>query len=378
MKRINKFSCIVAGLLLSGCTTELPKSMVTSFDDVTSESDMKGANSKFTQTRSIALNGLMPTLFPGDLCYNKISRTADSMVCIAPKNARGSFYRVRTINGGSSEITESDVTNLRNAIAAATQEAEKLLQAKLNLVTYKVSTAQPDPGVLSSMSGTVIQANNDYHRAINNIYDKLNKPGLNVFYWDAQTDNSFRIGLGTLMGLSSEEMKHRSGFAVVGGLRVSHLFVGNDVWDDAWPALDKTKLEGSQYSSVPTTIYQAKYATYFSDMEGLSSLQARFAATIGQLAKIAANPSVELATMELDIGIVLSKMYAVGNAAMLGNSRVENKDLIWGSTLLEMNKPCGSDNPQCWQTFYTVGTQLKDLRNMVCAQCQEVDKSGKK
>lgn len=362
---------LTLSLLLAGCSS--PNALVVSFDDVTAQSDTKGENSDLTQTKSIALTGLMPTLWPGDLCYDKAGRSPASTICMAPRD-KESFYRVRIIGD---TITDQDVVGVRDALQDMVRAAEEYLEAKLALTKFELIQAErgkaDKPAAAeqltidqnrTNLTSAVASKETAYSGKIAAAQQKLNKPGMMVFQWDSEQSTTIGAGVSELASGAFTSSKQRSGFGIVGGIRVSQLFLGSDLHKGAWPQLVKKK-EDKKELVIPTTIFQAKNIAYFSEMERIVALKAQLSATFEQLAKVVEKPAI-LAAANLDLSFALSRMYKVTNTALLNSGTVTEERVNWGDRL-----PMKTQNQSAyWSTFYQVATQLKDLYGMVCEQCQ--------
>ncbi len=392
----------MAALALSGCGGLQP-SVVASLDDVTSESDVEGKHGSLTQSKSIALNGLLPTL-PGDLCYQKTNRSISSSVCFAPGKETKSFYRTRTM-GDKIKNPDKVIAAVRDKIAGMVHAAEQAVEAKLALAQFDVAQAEreriqraakeavsPAPPGRDALLDAVRKADETYAKKIEEAEKAITDSGTMVFRWHAHAETLASGSLGTVAGASVTRSKDRSGFAIVVGLRASQLYLGGDIQnsDAAWPQLaDRTGK--SRSSVIPTTVYQAKRISYFSEMERLTAFQAQLTATVDQLSGLVGNPA-QLAMLELDLKFSASRMYKVGNAALLGGGSIQDRTVHWDAVstgrtpgncgcakqcdgyeaMLNRqlgdvnNEVCDVDkNPDYWPTFYQVGTQLKDLRALM-------------
>ncbi|MBF0189963.1 MAG: hypothetical protein HQL99_02310 [Magnetococcales bacterium] len=413
MQNMKRGALLAVSLLFSGCAANLPPAMVTSFDDVSSESEMVGKDSKVTQTKSISLLGLMPMLSPGDWCYNKASRSVDSVVCFAPTGT-DSFYRTRTVGAN---VTNGDVIQVRNAIAKVVSRAEQYLHAKLELVKFDVNVelngsqgdAATRDGKRTILATDLAAKDVKYQESLETLNQALSKPGMIVYTWNAHTDAESRMMIGKIFGLSMSESKNRSGFGVVGGIRVSHLFLGKGIvkegngdCTDIRPIgnvrtiasvpsevnvrtksvicenlLDKPssqsdndllRLATRKFYGVPTTIFQAKHTAAFTEMEEIKRVEMALSATIDELSKIASRPLVALATTKLEFSLALSRMYKVTNSSVMGSGTVKDLPVLWSGRQDAFKEREGCDSEKdssCWNTFYTISTQLQDLRDML-------------
>lgn len=469
MKKMLQTALLLLSFVAAGCGTN-PASVVTSLDDVTSESDVEGAFFSLTQTKSVALNGLLPIL-PGDLCYAKSKHSPFSAICFAPtrlQNAENyhtsepkfsgqSFYRSRTIG---EEVTGKDVVTVRNNLEKMVRAAEKYLEAKLTLAKFDIaqaanpSSSKPDQQsekkteketekttgevtttttnetnetttdqpvktmqegtaklggesvnkvtkessvanlpaeTRAQMVASVRESGRHYDTTLDSFKTELTKTGLIVFQWDAVGKTLVNGQFGTLAGATFSDSKERSGFAVVGGIRISQLFVGKDILnvESVWPQV-ASRIEKSRNAVIPTTLYQAKYITYFSEMERLPELQAKLSATLDQLATMGADPGT-LALEKTDLSLAISRMYRITNTALMGAGTLENHEIFWGTFEVGKQVDCtrkcekhdrscqGSEEavlvnntmgnvackPESWLSFYQIGTELKDLQDLV-------------
>ncbi|MBF0590003.1 MAG: hypothetical protein HQL53_12855 [Magnetococcales bacterium] len=232
--------------------------------------------------------------------------------------------------------------------------------------------------------GVALSAEKKYYEAIKDVIKILKKPGLMVFQWRAKNSSSNSGGLGTLLGGRSDGQESMEGFGIIGGLRVSTLFLNNDLLEeDHWPHAYDDFFNGMMFK-VPTTTYQAKYISYFSSLERIKKLQAKLDATIEDIKNLATADSTTaawLAGQRLKLEMAISRMSQVSNMAIMDGGFVITSPVNWG----ELVNPTPFTKPDCdvltggcdhlmandankervWLTFYEVGTRLKDLKKRV-------------
>ncbi|HTE05242.1 MAG TPA: hypothetical protein VK824_03520 [Planctomycetota bacterium] len=132
--------------------------------------------------------------------------------------------------------------DIRTAILAARTAASDAISRRLAQTVARERLAaeqeksSPDATRLTSLETDLRTAEGDSEKARKDFEGKLNAavesvsvPGVLVMRWETRDKSSNGFSLGSLFGASTEDDLATSGFAILGGLRLTTLFVGPEI-----------------------------------------------------------------------------------------------------------------------------------------------------
>ncbi len=402
MRTMTAAALLGAALLLAACQ---PASTISTLHGVTTESNALGP--KFstlfwgTQWESVSLLGLLPAREPGSLhCYNP-RRGPNSAIGMAKDK---SFYLTRTVG---QDVTLEEVLALRDALLQAQDSALDATRARLEALRMALAArnapgaaeAQTPPQATTApatpaagqatapaagqatalaagqepreqaapLAGQAAQAAREaesrFGEAERNVRAALKTPGLLVVRWSVAQESEYDASAGERASLSGGAGSGRSGLAVIGGVRVSRLYLGSDVhshWADvrnigtvtAWP-------------QVTTLLIQARHVAFLSDVSSEDFFRATLEVDAQTVARAAADWK---ALASLELAAYRARVANLGGMGLLGAGGTQAKALVtWEPPAPSQNSPC----PPCpeatadqWHTIYQVTAPLKALRGM--------------
>jgi hypothetical protein len=388
-----------AALLLAACQ---PASTISTLHGVTTESNALGP--KFstlfwgTQWESVSLLGLLPAREPGSLhCYNP-RRGPNSAIGMAKDE---SFYLTRTVG---QDVTLEEVLALRDALLQAQDSALDATRARLEALRMALAArnapgaaeAQTPPQATTApatpatgqaatpatgqaatpaagqepreqaapLAGQAAQAAREaesrFGEAERNVRAALKTPGLLVVRWSVAQESEYDASAGERASLSGGAGSGRSGLAVIGGVRVSRLYLGSDVhshWADvrnigtvtAWP-------------QVTTLLIQARHVAFLSDVSSEDFFRATLEVDAQTVARAAADWK---ALASLELAAYRARVANLGGMGLLGAGGTQARTPVtWEPSAPSQDPPCPEATADQWHTIYQVTAPLKALRGM--------------
>jgi hypothetical protein len=347
MKRINNIVgfFIATGLLfLSGCSSNT--GLITSLEDLNTNYKKEGI--KLPQTRVISVSGFLPFSETGGLYHFKAQRKPASAIGVSPDK---SFILTNEIpyNGGI-----SDLTSIRDALLLLKNLAEKNILDKLELTRLRYEE--------TSESSEIVAAKTKYETSklafeqqINIVSTSITKSGIVIYRWTTQKEQSAGVTLGSIFGLSGNKAVQYNGFALVGGLRLSTLYLGNELLSQ-WSNLERDNRYNARFQ-LTTHVMQAKHIVYLSEYDMQSKLSAQLDASYSQLKNL---PETIKKLDRIEIDGVFSKISNLSNLGVISGGTWSTKPVDWSQQGLQTRL---SNNG--WQTFYSVDSRLGDLLEML-------------
>ncbi|WP_461210538.1 hypothetical protein [Desulfocurvus sp. DL9XJH121] len=342
----------VVAMLLAGCSH---KAMVTSFQDITSESKRQGWFYG-RQYSSVSIPGFNAAYEPGRLYSYNPARGPLTATGIAP--GEQSLIISKTVQGSDDE---NAIIAIKTQLETVKQLTEEVVQARIDMLKNDINA--------KAGSGTTIFNNVDANAATaystklgqlkaaeTTLNNQVNKNGIMIFRWAYGTVADESTDVAEILKTNNEAGAQSSGYAIINGLRVSTLYVGTDIlkqWNEvrdigfwrAWP-------------QIVTTVAQTRQIAYTSELD----LEQVFAAELNldyeTVENVAANWKTELSVV---IKTYAARFEKCANTGLIGKEVITQREVDWGQrqTTQETALPA---HLQEWSTFYQTSTSLKALK----------------
>lgn len=348
---------VCINIILNGCSST--GGQITSFEDLTTESSKEGW-SKVPQYRVISIPGLLPFSDIGGVHFYKARRKPSSAIGLS--NTASSYIVERTINGS---CDMSCLAKVRDKIMQVKVAGANLVEDKVNLTRMRSKQLSSDASdedkkryqknlkaVYDQYAKTRVDLDSKHKKAVESITNN----GVLVFRWNTGTKKSGAFGLGSIFGGSASIDETQSGFGLVSGLKLSTLYIGNDIMN-VWGRIN-TKYRYSNRFEITTYAMQAEHIMYMSEYDLSSALGTKLKASYSQLAN-AGDTLKQLDNIEIEAA--LSKVSNLSNIGVIGASKSNIIIIDWSrpGSIGMVNRNDG------WQTIYAVKSDLEDLLDMI-------------
>jgi len=361
-------SALVTFFVASSCTST--DGLLTSLEEITSEIDRQGVTD-VNQTRVMSLTGLLGPSSPGSIYRFKKNRAASTAIGLTPGKTHFIYNTVPPPT--EKAVAQTDLDNLRDKMLELRESAALAVAEQLELAAARTAAAAAPSdtalaAVVTAKQTDVDTARTKFDAAVKDSMKRV-KPGMLVFRWATNSNASGSIGLGSIFTGAASSSRKASGFAIAYGIRVSTLFVGEDIskvklnQNRQWHWFESTfpwiiALVQDENVRITSHVLQAKHLIWFQDVSLGSRIAAHLEASSRQLGKLSETLS-ELDKIEIDI--VLTSLRNLGNmGSMSGIQRKKSDPLIKDGMYMQPSL----DNDQEWQTIYYVDTHLEDLRSL--------------
>lgn len=344
MKYILNVLMVINFIFLSACSST--PELITSLEDLNTDFEKEGI--KLPQTRVISVPGLLPFSEVGGLYHFKAQRMPASAIGLSPAN---SFVLTNEIpfNGAL-----SDLTSIRDALLELKNLAEKTVLNKLKLTSLKYENS-PNATAIGVAKTKYEASKLAFEQQINQVSTSITKSGIIIYRWTTQKEQEASITLGSILGLSENKTIKYNGFALIGGLRLSTLYLGNDLVSQ-WSNLKKDSDYNSRFQ-LTTHVMQAKHILYLSEYDMQSKLSAQLEASYSQLKNL---PETIKNLDKIEIEAVFSKISNLSNLGVITGGTWTPRAINWTQQGLQTRLANNG-----WQTFYSVDSRLEDLLEML-------------
>ncbi|WP_035250928.1 hypothetical protein [Desulfocurvus vexinensis] len=352
-------SLLGLALLLAACQ---PASTITTLHGVTTESNALGPRFSRvfwgTQWESVSLLGLLPARQPGALhCYNP-RHGPNAAIGVSQGQ---SYILTRTVGD---DVTLEEVLALRDALLQAQDSALDAARARLGALRTALTArgaAQADgaspqaaPGALAEQATQgARKADRQLDQAERDVRMALRRPGLLVVRWSMARESEHGASVGEAASVSGGSGATRSGLAVLGGIRVSRLYLGDDILGQ-WSGVRNIGAF-THWPQVTTLLIQARHVAFLSDV-GMERVFRAELEIDARDAALAATDWKALASLEL--AAYRARVENLGGMGLLGD----------GGSVTLAPPPWATQGagtaPDDWHTLYQVTTPLKALREM--------------
>jgi hypothetical protein len=351
----NKFRLVLAGVLAmsvaTGCASNT--GLITSLEDLSTESRREGFV-KVPQYRVVSVPGLLPFADVGGLYFYKAKRQPASAIGLSPGQ---SFILV---NEYASQCDNACLVSIRDALSELRANAFDLIRKKIELSRQLIADQTISANTGQHTGDNTQDYNNmrnNFNKSYESVVKRLNKNGVMIYRWSTSSQTGGTLRLVSLFGASGSSSTQYNGYALISGLRMATLFVGNDI-EKAWPQLNKKSRYHNRFE-LTTFVMQAKHIMYSAEADLESLIQADLKASYDQLSKL---PETVKALDKIEINAVIAKLSNLSNMGIMGNSTRETLPIVWTQPGLEKRLRLKD-----WSTFYSVESDLTDLMDLAAA-----------
>lgn len=334
---------------LTGCSN---KGMVVSFDGISSQYDNDGTFSQYLssypmQTKLISVGGTLPIADIGVPCLSSGKRGGYALICMTTGKSKIVTYTYPSLADDSALVgITSDLDDLMKKKEAAV--SAKLAQYQCESQAKAKQDEQNTPSHCDALKGVANSSRGELIEKRNDIIVKTTKENIFVYQWSNESGASTDAKAGSVAGFGGQASLSRSGYALVSGLKISQLLIGND-FDSIYPEMPKS-------TKIATTLLQAEKISYVSSMDFTAALAASLKMSPQQLAKFY---STLKETEQLEINALIGFAGSFSNQGNLGGMTKEVID-NWNGPLSSFSQS-GSQ----YQSFYVVMSEVKKLRDKV-------------
>lgn len=368
-------------LCLAGCLGPPPMTVIRSYEDMTTDYERTKQlwiiSDPFVQYKMLSISGQLVMPEVGFVYYLKPRHGAQAAVGMSNDTT---FYVTFTIDdthvtSDVLEIVRSKVVDAHLLAVKAMLKKAAVLKAEGELAdcaTQLKSARAKD----SDLIGRFYDAAEDKFNKVSREYDStriefdmkyaeligsIKEPGIFVYRWATESKVRGKTVWGPLFEAAGASEARYNGFAILGGLRVSKLYVGRD-FQSTWSYL-MTKGVFKSRVGTPTHILQTKRLLYVSDMDIQTEITAKLKASAQQLAN-ASETLKKLDSVEMEY--YSKKIQNLSNVAEFGPMEKKVSEVFWSGGKpddLKKIQDC-LDGTEGWQPVYTVYTELRSLTKL--------------
>lgn len=372
MFRFSLISCAMVLLsLLSGCGRKTL--VISALEDINVETDnrLMSLGSPIDSQRSMNISSTLPFAAVGEhyqLLMGGLPSQQVGMVNDGPDHSR--IVEVKYDFTGDIDQLHA----VRTAILKMREETQALILEKLRLTLAKnelaglklvkaadVTDAQTArltalQGEIKTRTVKVKEKEASLAKAKTTVTTSVNKDNLLVVQWTRKSENEWAAALGNIFTGQLSTSEQRSGFAILGGLRIQSLHVGGDLhqrlkkWGKPFNLLSWFDNE-----FIVTHLWQTKHMLSLSEFENAAVLKAHVKATYSQLRHLTKTLK-DLDQIEIDA--LISSATNLSNVASITDPKRTVKTLNWDDMKTHIEDSDG------WGTLMVVHTDLHDLRGV--------------
>jgi hypothetical protein len=309
---------------------------MTSLEDLTSATQRQGF-SEVNQNRIISISGLLPQSSVASTYHYKDSRSPSTAFGITNTP---SYLLESRIDGP--EL--ADLIEIRKQVIEARAAASRAIASRLAIAGARARLREesernePSATLMTALADEERAARAEYTSArdsfdteLNEAIEAVNVPGVLVMRWQTSDSSSGDFSLDSMLGFSRSHDLATSGFAILGGLRLTTLFVGPEVanldpgsdrrWDWGlhyyFSGLVPCFL-GRTYDNVRLTthILQAQNVLYLQDAE--IEEKARFALDAGA-AQLADLSETVRNVERIEFEYIVERLNSLSNLGVIGS-----------------------------------------------------------
>lgn len=358
----NKLSILLVLLLLMGCATKKAV-LIGALEDVNVESDMGVPFiTYFDQYRTTNVSGILPYTKIGEFYKIDYSIFSDGnpskSISIVEDNKdqpRKTTSQVVTItyafpypnnpNDNPADILREIQKNLLHVRSKAQDVVMAIIKRDVNADEVyrlnkikKENRSEDETKKLEELTKNqqelnmvVSVAKKELADAELAVYEVINENNVIIAQWDAVKRNNWKFLASVIGTLNMETKKSRSGFVILGGLRISRIRVGTDINDAYRDLMWVNRIN----RPVVTQLWQAKYVKSVSTFDLESQLKANAKATYSKLKYLS---KYLIKDSEFEVDATLSRVESLFNLSNLSNPMYDCKDLEWDNIYSEKKK----------------------------------------
>jgi len=342
-------SLLLMSLLVGGCGGG--PSLISSIEDLNAEKKMEGWRA--FQCRSASVPGLLPFSDVGVVYFDKLFRSPSTAIGLSQGD---SFILTATIDFNG---TDADLKELRGKLIDLNLSAVKVVSDKMYFNSLRYSKAEKNEEKQSQQEQIkeALEAyktsRNDFEAKHKLVVDKLDKKGIFIYRWTTTSGVLSDFKFSDILTANFSRREQYSGFAIVGGLRLSTLYIGQDL-ASKWKKQKNWVLStfNADDFKVTTHLMQAKNILYVSEYELEANLKNKVKASYKQWEDI---PEAIKALDTIEFEAIASMVSNLSNIGFLGDAQYEPRPVNWEPT----EKTIAYSNG--WQSFFSVQTQLDEL-----------------
>lgn len=379
----NKLSILLVLLLLMGCATKKAV-LIGALEDVNVESDMGvPLITYFDQYRTTNVSGILPYTKIGEFYKIDYSIFSDGnpskSISIVEDNKdqpRKTTSQVVTItyafpypnnpNDNPADILREIQKNLLLVRSKAQDVVMAIIKRDVNADEVyrlnkikKENRSEDETKKLEELTKNqqelnmvVSVAKKELADAELAVYEAINENNVIIAQWDAVKRNNWKFLASVIGTLNMETKKSRSGFVILGGLRISRIRVGTDINDAYRDLMWVNRIN----RPVVTQLWQAKYVKSVSTFDLESQLKANAKATYSKLKYLS---KYLIKDSEFEVDATLSRVESLFNLSNLSNPMHDCKDLEWDNIYSE------KEEKDSWNTILAIHTNYSDLQDLV-------------
>ncbi|HUS72114.1 MAG TPA: hypothetical protein VMY06_03535 [Sedimentisphaerales bacterium] len=305
------------------------------------------------QCRSASVPGLLPFSDVGVVYYDRLFRSPSTAIGLS----QGKSFIITTTIGFPG--CAADLIALRDKLMELNLSAVKVVSDKMYLNSLRYSQAENNEEKQSQQEqiSTALEAyktsRDGFEAKHKEVAEKMKKKGLFIYRWTTTSGVQSDLKLGDILTPNFSKREQYSGFAIVGGLRLSTLYIGKDL-ACKWKEQDWIKsIYNADDFKVTTHLMQAKNILYVSEYELEANLKNVVEASYKQWKNI---PDAIKALDTVEFEAIASTLSNLSNIGFLGDAQYEPHPVNW-----ELTEKTALTDPNGWQSFFCVQTQLDEL-----------------
>lgn len=357
--RFSTFAILIGALVvLQSCATKASRPISTSLQDLLVESKpVSGPVLKHHEVFSIA--GLLPMPEVGVLYHYPTKQRFPNWHKTVPPSAaigiaRDQTYRltgtaeydetydfsnfialVNTVQGKAAEAIKTQVE-----IAAALAELDATKdESKKTEIRNRIKALQTTAGSQEIALMTALAA----------LDEATNKPGVIIAEWSTDLRSEGSLTASAVAEGSTRKKEKRRGYVILGGIRVSHLYFGDDLKDTVLN-LQPEDARALEWAALTTYLLQAKYVYYSSALDFEQT--ARFYAELSKQ-QLTSTEAILEKIDKVKLALYASAVAKMSNRGNLNNMEWEAKPVALGGSVFELETGGHIDG---WQTIHAVVT----------------------
>lgn len=281
-------------IALTGCTKQ--PQILSSLNTMTSETNRLGpkASRVFwgTQYEVLSLLGLLPAPQPGYLYIHIPDRGPNAAIGISDKT---SFFLTHATGY---EVKKEEVLNRRDELAEIQCKAREVLELKLQMLQQRLNTKakevdpEASPLFLKASQATNLEsdlktAKKDLAELEKTLRKNLMESGVVIIHWNSSSESGSDMNLSDILKTKMDTSNSRSGFLILGGLRTSRLYVGDDILSK-WNVVENIGIT-TDSRQITTLLIQAKHVAFLAEESMDSSYYIDLELNYDKLSKITEN-----------------------------------------------------------------------------------------
>lgn len=373
---------LVLSFVFSSCTNQT--SIISAIEDI--NIDRRGGipfASSFDQQAVSNISGVLPYTAIGELTKNTskfstllpsenilISNSQkDNNSKISQSQVMEMIYDFPYPQVGSSD-PYTTLANIKKSFIDVQYKAQDYLTKRLELTRLKIGVLESEPksntknvlgknpketknlAPLENAERKMIEAREAYLSAEKDAFKQTTLANVIIARWDRSSFNNINGAIANTFGFESDNIKKKSGFVILGGLKVSHLKLGTDI-QCAYEHVYTTS------RSLITHMWQSKYILSFSTAEFENNFKANLEAKYEQFSDIS---KLFLDSDKIEIDMVMKSFTRLGNSANLIGLQRKESNINWEDKDFGLNI---DEDEEKWSTFYAVSTYVNDLKGKV-------------